>query len=62
MEFELFNLILLSYITMNLSCFVYGTSFKFQLNNTPIKLIKKWWAHRDSNPGQTDYESATLTN
>ena len=22
----------------------------------------KWWAHQDSNLGQTDYESATLTN
>jgi hypothetical protein len=23
---------------------------------------EKWWAHEDSNLGQTDYESATLTN
>jgi len=22
----------------------------------------KWWAHRDSNPEPTDYESAALTN
>lgn len=26
------------------------------------KTKKNWWAHLDSNQGQTDYESATLTN
>jgi len=25
-------------------------------------LLENWWAHQDSNLGQTDYESATLTN
>ena len=25
-------------------------------------LENKWWAHRDSNPEPTDYESAALTN
>ncbi|MFT7472281.1 MAG: hypothetical protein ACI8XU_002178 [Kiritimatiellia bacterium] len=25
-----------------------------------MKNNKKWWAHRDSNPGQTDYEAVQL--
>ena len=28
----------------------------------PVLAKGKWWAHQDSNLGQTDYESATLTN
>jgi len=25
-----------------------------------MKKKEKWWAHRDSNPGQTDYEAVEL--
>ena len=34
----------------------------YLLSYTPIKIKKKWWGFRDSNPGPTGYEPVALTN